>query len=96
LELLLFCLQISSIFLIFWVKGQRTRNRKGFCLIWHSVIWSIWKARNNHIFNNVITDPLELVEQAKILSWRWSADRLKITPCIYYEWCWDPGSCFDR
>jgi hypothetical protein len=88
-----------NLFYLFEILSEAAKNkkfRKGFRLVWHSVIWSIWKARNNHIFNNVITDPLELVEQAKILAWRWSADRLKITPCLYYEWCWDPGSCFDR
>ncbi|MCH79402.1 LINE-1 reverse transcriptase like [Trifolium medium] len=76
------------------------KSKKGFALVWHSVIWSIWLARNNHIFNGVLTDPLELVEAVKVLSWRWSADRLKISPCLFYEWSWDPallwGSCSVR
>jgi hypothetical protein len=77
--------------------GKNKKVRNGFRLIWHSVIWSIWRARNNHIFNNVVsTPPLELVEEVKVLSWRWSAARLKITPCLFYEWSWDPGDCFER
>jgi hypothetical protein len=72
------------------------RVRKVFRLIWHSVIWTIWNARNNRIFNNVRKEPLEVVEDIKVLSWRWSADRLKITPCLFYEWSWDPGACFKR
>jgi hypothetical protein len=75
-------------------KNKKARN--GFRLVWHSVIWSIWRARNTYIFNNVVMEPLELVEEIKVLSWRWSVDRLKITPCLYYEWSWDPGICFQQ
>jgi hypothetical protein len=76
--------------------AKNKRIRKGFRLVWHTVIWSIWRARNNFIFNNVVTAPLDLVEEIKVLSWRWSADRLKISPCLYYEWSWEPGICFER
>jgi hypothetical protein len=77
------------------VAAKNKKIKKGFHLIWHTVIWSIWRARNNLIFNNVRTEPLELVEEVKVLSWRWSTDRLKITPCLFYEWSWDPGACFE-
>jgi hypothetical protein len=76
--------------------AKSIKDRKGFRFIWHTVIWSIWLARNNFIFNNVNMEPLELVEEVKVLSWRWSADRLKISPCLFYEWVWDPGACFHR
>jgi hypothetical protein len=48
------------------------------------------------IFRSVRREPLELVEEVKVLSWKWSADRLKISPCLYYEWVWDPDICFNR
>jgi hypothetical protein len=76
--------------------AKNKRIRKGFRLVLHTVIWSIWRARNNFIFNNVVTAPLDLVEEIKVLSWRSSADRLKISPCLYYEWSWEPGICFER
>jgi hypothetical protein len=75
-------------------SAKNKKARKGFRLIWHSMIWSIWRARNNHIFNNTVMVPLELVEAVKVLSWSWSVDRLKITPCLFFEWSWDPGICF--
>ncbi|KAK2410379.1 hypothetical protein QL285_045745 [Trifolium repens] len=77
------------------VAAKNKKIRKGFRLIWHTVFWSIWRVRNNFIFNNVRTEPLELVEEIKVVSWKWSTDRLKITPCLFYEWSWDPGICFE-
>jgi hypothetical protein len=56
----------------------------------------MWKARNNHIFNDVRKEPLELADEVKLLSWRWSVKRLKIAPCLYCEWSWDTGNCFER
>jgi hypothetical protein len=76
--------------------AKNGKSRKGFRLVWHSVIWCMWKARNDFIFNNVRKELSEVVEKIKIISWRWSAVRLKIPPCLFYEWCWDPGDCFNR
>ncbi|CAJ2636054.1 unnamed protein product [Trifolium pratense] len=72
------------------------KSRNGFRLVWHSVIWSIWKARNNKVFNGIVMDPLEIVDEVKVISWKWSVDRLKISPCLFYEWTWEPGICFNR
>ncbi|GAU34179.1 hypothetical protein TSUD_162800 [Trifolium subterraneum] len=87
---------LFTLFDYFSDSARSKKSKKGFLLVWHSVIWTIWKARNNQIFNNVTSDPFELVESAKVLSWRWSADRLHISPCLFYEWLWDPGICFNR
>jgi hypothetical protein len=89
----------SNLFLLFdccWEAAKTKKDRKGILLIWHTVLWSIWAARNNHIFNNVISESSEIVDNIKLLSWRWSGDRLKIPPCLFYEWLWDPGDCFKR
>jgi hypothetical protein len=75
-------------------KNKKTRN--GFLLIWHATIWTIWKARNNVIFANGIFNPKELVDEIKVLSWKWRLVRLKVSPCLFYEWSWDPGDCMLR
>jgi hypothetical protein len=75
---------------------NKRKKRGGFRLVWHTVVWSIWIARNNAIFNGVVTEPMNLVEEIKVLSWRWSMNCLKISHCIFYEWSWDPGNCFLR
>jgi len=69
---------------------------KGIRLIWHATIWLIWKARNDIIFNNKACEVMTIVKEIKLLSWRWSLERLKIPGCLYYEWCWNPKECLKR
>jgi hypothetical protein len=80
-------------YLLGFAKGKKTRN--GFMLVWHTTIWLIWRLRNDVIFNNSAKVAAECVEEIKVLSWKWSAQKLKITPCLYYEWVWDPDICFN-
>lgn len=44
------------------------RLKKGFWLIWHATIWSIWKERNARIFNNQMKEVEELVDEIKAVS----------------------------
>jgi hypothetical protein len=74
--------------------ARSKKGQKGFGLVWHTTIWLIWKFRNDIIFNNVVKNALDCVEDIKVLTWKWSAHKLKISPCLYYEWSWDLGSCF--
>jgi len=77
-----------------WSREVRSKKlRRGAWLIWHAVVWVVWKARNNHIFNNIVPDVEDLVEQVRVLSWQWSMSRLKIATCLFYEWCWNPRFC---
>jgi hypothetical protein len=70
--------------------------RRGVRLVWHTTVWALWLARNDVIFNGKVKEPLEIVEEIKVTSWRWSSDCLNIVPCLFYEWVWDPGACFGR
>jgi hypothetical protein len=87
---------IMTLFDCFNGVVRNKKVRKGFLLVWHTVIWSLWRARNDVIFNGITKEPLEVVEEIKVLSWKWSMDRLKISPYLFYEWCWNPGDCFKR
>jgi hypothetical protein len=80
------------------VKGaaRNAKIRKGFLFIWHASLWSIWKARNSSIFANGNFSPRAIVEEIKIVSWKWCLARLKVIPFMYYEWLWDPGDCLLR
>ncbi|RHN76018.1 hypothetical protein MtrunA17_Chr2g0327491 [Medicago truncatula] len=59
-------------------------------------MWVIRKARNECLFNEGVIRCAELVEEIKVLSWRWSLTRLKIPPCLFYEWVWNPKDCLSR
>jgi len=77
-----------------WNAAARSKKvRKGFQIIWHAAIWSIWKARNDILFNNYITVADELVENIKVLWWRWTLTRLTVPACLFYEWSWNPKEC---
>jgi hypothetical protein len=88
-----------NLFMLFEVFRNSAKNikaRQGFLMIWHATLWSIWKARNNTIFANGSFNSKDVVEDIKVLSWKWSLARLKVMPCLFYEWTWDPGECFLR
>lgn len=51
---------------IFLFLGGRVKYRGGHLMVWHVVIWSIWKVRNDVIFNG-ITKTTKEVEKKSIL-----------------------------
>jgi hypothetical protein len=77
---------ISSLFEVVKASARNSKIRKGFLLIWHASIWSIWKARNSALFANGCFCPRKIIEDIKVLSWKWVLARLKVLPCLYYEW----------
>jgi hypothetical protein len=64
-----------NLFILFDCLSEAASSKKvknGFRLAWHSRIWVIWLARNNVI-----------IEEVKVISWKWSAIRLTVLlqPC---------------
>lgn len=72
------------------------RVRKGFRLIWHATIWTLWKTRKDKVFNNEVWENFDIVEAVKVLAWRWSLTRMNISACLFYEWCWNPKFCLQQ
>jgi hypothetical protein len=72
------------------------RLKKGFWLIWHARIWSIWMERNARIFNNQSKVVEEIVDDIKVISWVWTLSRLKIASFLFYEWTWNPRERLNR
>jgi hypothetical protein len=87
---------IASLFEFFKGSGRNAKTRSGFMMIWHATIWTIWKARNSAIFTDTPFLPWVIIDDIKVVSWKWSLARLKIVPCLYYEWAWDPRDCIRR
>jgi len=77
-------------------EGGNKKVIKGLRLVWHTAVWLLWKARNNKKFNNSNCEVEELVEEIKVLSWRWMLYRTNIPTCLFYEWCWNPRLCLLR
>jgi hypothetical protein len=56
--------------------GTGKIRKKGLSLIWHAFIWSIWRARNNRIFNDGVIDPEEIFDSIKRILWLWFIERM--------------------
>lgn len=80
-----------------WSVGERNKKvTKGLWLIWHTTMWTLWKARNDKIFKGISRVVDDIVEEIKVLSWRWMLNRTNNPPCLFYEWCWNPRYCLAR
>lgn len=49
--------------------------------------------RNDRIFNNSIGEVEEVVEDVKVLLWRWCLSWLQGPACLFYECHWNPKAC---
>jgi hypothetical protein len=76
--------------------GRGKRNTDCLALIWVSFMWSIWRFRNNVVFNNKVLIIEELVDYIKFQAWKWFVGRVAKSPCLLYEWQWSPSDCFSR
>jgi hypothetical protein len=85
---------LAFLFEILRGSAKNSKIRNGFVMVWQATLWSIWKVRNNAIFSAGIFVPQAIVDDVKVLSWKWSLGRLKILPCLFYEWTWDPRNFF--
>jgi hypothetical protein len=52
--------------------------------------------RNFKIFNDVNFVVDVIVEDVKVLAWKWTLSRMNITVCLFFERCWDPQWCLRR
>lgn len=65
-------------------------------MIRQAAIWVMWRARNDCISNMVVKRWDEVVDEIKVLSWRWLLGRFKVPACLFYEWEWSPRDCLMR
>jgi hypothetical protein len=80
-----------------WLGGERNINVvRGIKVIWLATIWTLWKIRNDRVFNDSTSEVDIVVEEVKVLAWRWVLSRMSIPVCLFFEWCWDPIWCLRR
>jgi hypothetical protein len=48
------------------------------------------------IFNEANFAVDVIVENVKVLAWRWMLSRMTIPACLFFEWCWNPQWCLRR
>jgi hypothetical protein len=85
---------LASAFATLVCFGRGKRNSDCLAIIWVSLMWSIWRFRNDAVFNNKVLIIEELVEHVKFQAWKWFVGRVAKSPCLLYEWQWSPIDCF--
>jgi hypothetical protein len=76
--------------------GKGKRGKVCLTVIWNSFMWSIWKFRNECVFDNKVVVVEELVDHVKFQAWKWFIGKVASSPCLLYEWQWSPIDCFNR
>jgi hypothetical protein len=87
---------IASAFACLVDHGKTKKEKICLSLIWNSYMWSMWKFRNDGVFNNKNVVVEELVDHIKFQSWKWFVGKVAKSPCLLYEWQWSPRDCFNR
>jgi hypothetical protein len=76
-------------------RGSK-QARRGMVMIWISLIWTVWRHRNRIIFENGSVNLTELLDDVKIMSWKWWIGKLNSPPPLLYEWISEPTICLAR
>jgi hypothetical protein len=88
---------MSSIFETFRVLGKgRKHVAQGVLMVWHAVMWALWRSRNDRIFSNKVLNHEEIFDRIRTSSWKWLLAKKISMPCLFYEWCIDPFVCIAR
>jgi hypothetical protein len=83
---------VSSLALLISCASNK-KEKAGLCLIWNAYVWVIWSIRNDIIFNNGVLFLDDVVEQVKLVSWKWYVGRVAKGPFLLYEWKWSALDC---
>ncbi|MCH98353.1 hypothetical protein A2U01_0019355, partial [Trifolium medium] len=73
--------------------GNNKKINSGLLLIWHASVWVLWNKRNAKLFSDKAWVVAEVVDEIKQLAWHWFLHRLAKSPCLFYEWVWNPILC---
>jgi hypothetical protein len=80
-----------------WHGGERDKKvKRGKGVIWLATIWVLWNTRNDKVFNDANVKVDVIVEEVKVLAWKWAMCKMSIPVCQFFEWCWNPYWCLGR
>ncbi|KEH39910.1 transmembrane protein, putative [Medicago truncatula] len=67
-----------------WHEGESDKKvKKGKGIIWLATIWVLWNTRNEKVFNDVNVEVDAIVEEVKVLAWKWVMSKLCIPVLVF-------------
>lgn len=82
--------------LLFLTHNRGKKLRKGLCMIWNGVVWTIWRRRNLVLFDNGGRGVAEIIDEIKVTTWKWWISQTKVPNSLLYEWQMEPILCMVR
>ncbi|KAL6558001.1 hypothetical protein OROMI_018351 [Orobanche minor] len=74
--------------------GNDKKSKKA-TTVWACIIWLIWKAIHDYIFNNLALDSAKTCELVKGRVWAWLHSKFPMgNHHMYSKWLNDPNNCF--
>jgi hypothetical protein len=80
----------------FLSQSRGKKLRKGLVMIWYGVVWSLWHCWNAVMFDNGRKEAAEVIEEIKMVTWKWRLSQSKVAHSLLYEWYMEPILCMAR
>lgn len=81
----------SNLYLSWWELPIRNDKKGIRMIIWLSVAWSLWKLRNDIIFNSGKCNLIDTLGNIRFSAWKWSSlGDISNTNSNFYNFCMDP------
>jgi hypothetical protein len=80
---------------MFCLAAGHGKGLKGLLTVWHAMMWTIWRVRNEFIFSSkgpILEECFDIIKG--LLGSGWWGKKGGI--CIYYEWSINPMDCIFR
>jgi hypothetical protein len=61
------------------------KGTKGVVMVWHAVLWTLWRSRNDRIFLGKVVEEEKIVERIIFVSLKWLLTKKISAPYLFYE-----------
>lgn len=87
------CVLCDHFYHFCYMAGMPRSSHSFFKVIWFACAWTIWKERNNRVFNNQTSDPHTILDKVKLTSFLWLKAHSPSFVYDYYDWWRHPLLC---